>query len=236
VRRWAGQVYALTGVPFLALGFRGGERLFCGGLGLVRSVLLWVALLYTSSTRVRIVCGAVGGVLHVVLCLYVAWHVDRDPSRFGFGAKGTVGLFYGAHASVVNFVLDVCGASIPSMRLGHFVMLGANVACGLLLVVGVLFVDPWRRGWGCYCRSALGRPSRLDRGLCPMWTDFHDFPGCGDDSTSNDGSANLVCRDLSFASSKCHNSACGTGEVDTGLPRYWHLSSTILASLWVTFF
>jgi len=225
------QVYILFGVPYLALDFRGAERLFVGILSLVRTVLLWIALLYTSSSRVRIACGIAGAAVHVVFALYLVWHIERDPARFSFGSKGTVGLFYGAHVSVVNFLLDVCGASIPTMRLGHVVMLAANVVCGAILAVGLLFVDSWRRGWGCYCASARGMPSRLDRGLCPQWTDFHDFDGCGEDSTANTGSQNLICRDLSFAGPKCQSSACGTGEIDTGLPRYWHLSSTILASL-----
>lgn len=218
------QVYYLLGVPHAFLLTTSGSRqqLLFGILGVLRSLFAWlgITVFYGSLWPWFASLGFYG--LLWICCIYF-----YSQGSFRVLAGNNKLLYYGAHFSVFNFAFDVCGRGLNDLRIQHWIFLAANAVCAVILLVGLFLVSPWRRAWGCYCKSDRSNPWKLDRGLCPMYTDFYDPP-----STANSGENNLICRDLSFASSsKCGNhDACITGQIDDGLPRYWHLVTMIAMS------
>lgn len=218
------QVYYLLGIPHAFLLTTSGSRqqLLFGILGVLRSLFAWlgITVFYGSLWPWFASLGFYG--LLWICCIYF---YSQGSFRVLVGNNKL--LYYGAHFSVFNFAFDVCGRGLADLRIQHWIFLAANAVCAVILLVGLFLVSPWRRAWGCYCKSDRSNPWKLDRGLCPMYTDFYDPP-----STANSGENNLICRDLSFASSsKCGNhDACITGQIDDGLPRYWHLVTMIAMS------
>ena len=235
----------LTGIPawFLTNGReqhgRKVRRIMVG-LSLARVALLWVALLYNRNWVVRAVLASVAGAVYVAeyIFVYIQWRLGvRETLERGkkpqMSAENKV-LYILAHLSIVNFLLDVCGANVKTLKAQHIIILVGNVVAAIIVVIGYLLVDPYQRAWQCH-PPGNRTFADLKYGMCPQWTDFYSPK-----STANSGDNNLICRDLSFTAHQ--TLACTTHVVDTSLPVFWHVATFVLsvtcvrARFWVDFF
>ena len=230
------QVYILTGIPAFFLRFGGARaddrrrRIYASSAAIVRVILLWVAILYTPSTHVRAIAAIAGAAVYLAEIVFTV--VRKSMARSRNNGKPLVltasdqFLYVGAHVSIINFVSGMCINHMKNIKLQRYITTFANVSIISILYVGYRFMEPYARAWMCYPKHERW-PSRLNRGMCPQWEQYYTAPG---HENSNAGDVNLICSEVRFGSNG-FSEACTTLTIDTSMPVWWHMVSTIFVAV-----
>ena len=77
-------------------------------------------------------------------------------------------VLYGtAHVSVLNFLFDLPGRGVPTVKRSHTLLVVVNVIAGLTLLVTHAIATPLQEAWGCYQPSLITSLRDYNRGVCP---------------------------------------------------------------------
>ena len=77
-------------------------------------------------------------------------------------------VLYGtAHVSLLNFLLDLPGRHVPTVKRSHALLVIVNFIAGLTLFITYATATPLQEAWGCYQPSLINSLRDYDRGLCP---------------------------------------------------------------------
>lgn len=77
-------------------------------------------------------------------------------------------VLYGtAHVSVLNFLLDLPGRYVPTVKRSHTILVIVNLIAGLTLFLTHASAKPLQEAWGCYQPALISSLRDYNRGMCP---------------------------------------------------------------------
>jgi len=136
----------------------------------------WAGMLFAAST-----------VLHVIAYIIHRFHLVKLTTKNDTDEFNSMAFWF-AHVGLLNWLLDIPGISVPTVRLPHVIVIILNATAALLFFCTVYFEKPIITAWGCYAPgTAL---VDLKYGVCPAFindpfqpdTPVCDQPGvrCGE--------------------------------------------------------
>ena len=194
---------------------------------LVRLPILYVAIAGVAGYGFPfLVLLAVVLFIYLVEVVYIVErrHYHRDDIEF-FSDKDRI-MYALAHLGLINFLLDVPGLSVSTMRLQHIIILLLNIGAVGVVVFGYLYIDTFDRAWGCYrCHGKGYDIYEFKYGYCASYTNYWQ-PLSG-----NTGGDNLMVVNTAFQNPDdhhCSQTASPAGAYRASMPGWWHAASIMI--------
>lgn len=112
-------------------------------------------------------CLLASTLLHLVAYVTHRNHLIRKVLHENSHDELSVPIFWTSHVSVLNWLFDIPGIGVPTVKWVHVLILLINITAGLVFFCALWFERPMTLAWGCY---APDTPiTELKFGLCPQY-------------------------------------------------------------------